>query len=259
MTNMEIGICAHPSDAPELSPEAFDYFEVNVQSFLVPEKEESAFQPHLNAATSAIKPVKSANCLLPGDLKCVGPNLDHQRLLRYAQNAFSRAERIGIEVVVFGSGGSRSVPDGYSQDQALQDFVEVLRQFGSIAQRYGVTLVVEPLNKTECNFINSLAEGAEAVEQCNHPNVRLLADSYHMDKDAEPVSEIVRFGHLLRHVHVAELAGRCFPGKSGEDFRPFFQMLQQIGYAGRVSLECTWNDIVTDHVFSTRYLRGQMS
>jgi len=139
----------------------------------------------------------------------------------------------------------------------MKEFGRLLHQFGSIAQRYGVTLVVEPLNKAECNFITSLAEGAEAVERCNHLNVRLLADFYHMLKDGEPVSEVVRFGQLIRHTHVAELAGRGFPGKSREDFRPFFQALEQVGYTGRTVLECTWGNIETELESSTRYLRGE--
>jgi len=140
----------------------------------------------------------------------------------------------------------------------MEDIAGVLRRLGPIAQRHGITLVVEPLNKSECNFINSLAEGAEAVERGNHPNVRLLADFYHMLKDGEPACEIARFGRMLAHTHVAELAGRAFPGKAAQDFRPFFEALGQTGYTGRIALECTWDNIAADIVASTRYLREQM-
>jgi len=120
-------------------------------------------------------------------------------------------------------------------------------------------LVVEPLNKAECNFINSLAEGAEAVERANHPNVQLLADYYHMLRENEPASEVVRFGKIIKHAHVAELSGRGFPGKSREDFRPFFQALAQANYKGRVAIECTWGDIGLELESSARYLREQMA
>jgi len=255
---MEIGICCHPKDVPNLPGIAFDFIEENVQSFLVPEKGEAEFKPNLDAGRSASKPVKVANGFLPGDLKCVGPAIDEARLMRYAETAFSRAKRVGIEIVVFGSGGARKVPEGYSPKQAMADFVGLLRQFGPIAQRYGVTLVIEPLNSGECNFINSLAEGADAVTQCDHPNVRLLADYFHMLKDGEPVSEIVRFGSILRHAHIAEFAGRGFPGKSRENLRPFFQALQQSGYTGAVAIECAWGNISAEIEPSISYLREQM-
>jgi sugar phosphate isomerase/epimerase len=88
--------------------------------------------------------------------------------------------------------------------------------------------------------------------------VRLLADFYHMLMDAEPASEIARFGNIIGHTHVAELAGRAFPGKSRQDFRPFFQALRESGYRGRIALECKWDNIANDLAASTAYLRGQM-
>jgi len=255
---MEIGICCHPNDAAALPAGAFDFLEVNVQGFLVPEKEETGFKPNLDAARDAIKPVKSANCFLPGDLKCVGLDIDEERLMRYAETAFRRAGEIGLEIIVFGSGGARKVPEGYPPEQVMEQFCNLLRRIGPIAQRHGVMLVVEPLNSAECNLITSLAKGAEAVERCGHPNVRLLADYYHMLKESEPASEVVRFGHLIKHTHVAELAGRACPGKSGEDFRPFFQALKQAGYKGRVALECKWDDIAAEIEPSARYMRESM-
>ena len=255
---MEVGICCHPKDIAALPANAFDFLEVNVQGFLIPEREEAEFIPHLEAAQNSVKPIRSANCFLPGDLRCIGTELDEARLMRYAETAFRRAAQTGIELIVFGSGGARKIPEGYPPAHAVADFVHVLRRLGPIAQHHGITLVIEPLNKAECNFINSLAEGADVVKRCGHPNVRLLADSYHMFREGEPVSEVLRFGHLLKHVHVAELAGRSFPGKSREDFHPFFQALRQSGYTGSVSLECTWGHIESELESSTRYLREQM-
>jgi len=258
---LELGICCHPKDVEGIEGDAFDFIEVNVQGFLVPELGESDFLPHLEEARragEAGRPVKAANCFLPGNLKCVGPEMDAVRLMRYAESAFSRAARAGIGTIVFGSGGARTAPEGYPAERAMTDFVGVLRMCGPIAQRHGVTVVVEPLNKSECNFINSLAQGAEAVEACAHPSVRLLADFYHMLKDGEPASEILRFGHLIRHTHAAELAGRAFPGKSRENFRPFFQALREVRYAGPVALECAWENLRADLEPSTRYLREQM-
>ena len=256
---MDVGICCSPKEAESLDTDAFDFIEVNAQRFLVPELEESEFLPHLEEARNTGRPVKSANCFLPGNLKCVGPGVDHDRLARYAGRVFARGSQAGIGIVVFGSGAARAMPEGYDFGRAMEDFVGALRVFGPLAQRHGITLVVEPLNSSECNFINSLAEGAQVVERCDHPNVRLLADFYHMLMEGEAASEIVRFGHLIRHTHVAELAGRAFPGKARENFRPFFQALKQCGYSGAIALECGWDDMRTDLARSVQYLRGQMA
>lgn len=253
---MEIGICCGPKETVGLPAGAFDFLEVNVQSFLAPEKEEAEFRAQMEEG--AIRPIKSANCFLPGKLKCVGPDVDMERLTRYAETAFRRAAEARMEVIVFGSGAARMAPDGYARERAMEDFCGALRCVGLIAQRHGLTVVVEPLNRKECNLVNSLAEGAEAVERCNHPNVRLLADFYHMLMEGEPATEIARYGHMLGHTHVAELAGRGFPGKGGEDFRPFFRALRESSYKGRIAIECKSDDIGKDVEGSTRYPREQM-
>jgi len=255
-TKLEIGVCCSPSEAALLPPEAFDFIEVNVQNFLIPEKEDWEFNRNLEEGRATAKPIKTACCFLPGDLKCVGPAIDEPRLLRYAETAFRRAQEVGLDIIVFGSGGARTVPEGYDMERAMEDFVNVLRKIGPIAAKYGVMVVVEPLNRAECNLITSLAEGADAVNRANHPNVKLLADYFHMMKDGEAASEIVRFGDLIRHTHVAELAGRAAPGTSREDFKPFFDALEQIGYTGRVSIEAIWSDIATQLEPSIQYLRG---
>ena len=256
---MEIGICTSPESALTLPENACDFIEANVQNLLVPEKDEKEFAPNLEAVRKIAKPTKAACCFLPGDLKCVGPKIDHERLLRYSEAAFVRAEQARIEIIVFGSGGARTVPEGYPMEKAMKEFVDLLRLIGPIAARHGVTVVVEPLNKGECNFITSLKDGAAAVEQCNHPNVRLLADIYHMLQDGEPAAQITKFGHLLSHVHVAEVAGRFFPGKAREDHREFFRALKGTGYKGRISIESHWDDLQTDAVPSVQYLREQLA
>lgn len=256
---MEIGICTSPETAASLPANACDFFEANVQNFLVPEQDETEFARLLESARALAKPTRAATCFLPGDLKCVGPKIDHERLLRYAETAFARAEQAGIGIIVFGSGGARTVPEGHPMEHALTEFTGLLRLIGPIAGRHGVTVVVEPLNKSECNFITSLSDGAEAVVRCNHPNVRLLADIYHMLRDNEPESEIVKFGHLLHHVHVAEANGRFFPGKSREDLRPYYRALKAIGYTGSISIESHWDDIKADAASSVQYLRRQLT
>jgi sugar phosphate isomerase/epimerase len=39
-----------------------------------------------------------------------------------------------------------------------------------VAQRHGITVAIESLNRTETNFLNTLAEVTEVVRNVNHPN-----------------------------------------------------------------------------------------
>lgn len=254
-----VGVCFAPKDIENLPSLPFDFLEVNVQGFLVPMADDGAFEPNRASAGSAARPVRSANCFLPGELQCVGPDVRIDPILEYARTAFRRAGEVGIRTIVFGSGNARMRPDGTSFETAMDQFVELLRRLGPLAEERGVTLVVEPLNRGECNFINSLSEGAEAVERAGHKSVRLLADIYHMRKDGEPEAEIEKFASLIHHVHAAEKEGRSFPGKHGEDLVPYLAALARSNYCGELALECHWGNFAEEGDASLARFRQQMN
>jgi len=225
---------------------------------LIPEQPEEAFTPKLNAVRNAPLPIHAACAFLPAALKCVGPDVDEARLLRYAGTAFRRASEAGIRFIVFGSGGARQIPDGFSAAKAREQFVSYLKKIAPLAKVRDVNLVIECLNKKECNFLNRLAEGEAIVEEVNHPNVQLLADIYHMRVEGESAVEIVKYGKLIRHVHVAELEGRQAPGTSGEDFSLFLRALKEINYQGAISFECGWKNLSQQATGSLRSFREQL-
>jgi sugar phosphate isomerase/epimerase len=120
-----------------------------------------------------------------------------------------------------------------------------------------VTVVIEPLNRAETNLVNSLEEGARIVEAVNHPNLKLLCDIYHMMREDEPASEIVKYGKYIRHCHIAEREERTSPGTKGDDFRPYFKALKEIGYKGCVSIECRWKDLPQEIQPALSYMQEQ--
>lgn len=257
---MLLGLCASAvGSAKALAAAPLDYVEEHVQNFLAPEGPEDAFAQRLAQAGVAARCTVAANCFLPGALKCTGPQIDEARILAYARTAFARAERAGIDTIVFGSGGARQVPDGFSTATAFEQFIALLTRLAPLAARHGVTLVVEPLNRGECNFINTVDEGAEVVRRVDQPAVRLLADLYHMLRNGEGPEALTRHGALLAHTHIAEKEKRTGPGIAGDDFRPFLTALRAGGYDRRMSLECGFPDLEADLARSLKALRGQLA
>ena len=99
-------------------------------------------------------------------------------------------------------------------------------------------IVLEPLNKGECNIINSVAEGMEYVRAVNNPAFQCLVDSYHFWLEDEPLENLRRAMPSIKHVHLADKEGRVAPGLSGKaDYRPFFRVLKQGGYDSTISFE----------------------
>ncbi len=254
---MEIGLCTNPPGAASIPAFPFDFLEVGVQSYLVPASPEEAFLANLSLPSPA--PTFAANLFLPASLPCTGPSAKVEPILEWSEIAFSRAAQAGVRIIVFGSGGARNLPNGFPKPTAVAQMIDLLKSLGPIAQQHEVTVVIEPLNTTECNFINSLADGANLVECCDHPSIGLLADIFHMLRDGEPPEAIEDHGALLKHVHIAEGKDRGYPGKHGEDHRPYLQALRKVDYPGKISIESNWEDLVTEAPLGAANLRAQLA
>lgn len=252
-----IGACNGLKDADLLMESGFSFAEEGVPSFLHMDLSEAQFDSLLAVAPKPAMPVQALIYFLPGKLKSVGPEADHKGILEYAETVFRRAKKRGVGMVVFGSSGSRRIPDGFSYEKAWEQMRELCVRLAPLAAKHQVVLVLESLNSKECNFITTLGEAAKMVQQVNHPNFRLLADLYHMKTENEGPESIQKYGHLIQHVHIAEREGRAAPGKYGEDFSPYFRVLLEAGYEGGISLENNWVDMPSEAPVAVRAIQGQ--
>ena len=225
----------------------------------MPTKTEEEFDVMLKEVAPSPLPIKACNGFIPGHLKSVGPDAVPSEILEFVEVALRRAQKAGVEIIVFGSGGSRSIPDGFPREKARRQFVDLGKKMARIAQKYQVTIVLEPLNTGECNFINSVSEGGEIVKNIHHPNFRLLADLYHMKMDNEGPESIVKYGNLIKHAHIAEKQDRAVPGTFNEDFRPYLSALKKIRYQGRISIEARWKDFDTQIPIAIETIKIQLN
>jgi len=257
---MRFGCCtpAHQQTA-FIAASSLDYVEENVQSFLVPLLSDQRFTANLEAALVCGKPISAANCFLPGSMPCVGPAVDLPAILAYAETAFHRAAQTGMQRIVFGSGGARRIPEGFSVTQARTQFTSLLGLLAPIAARNRVQVVVEPLNPGECNFITTVREGAAIVREVAHPAIRLLADLFHMARADETAEDLAAVVDLVTHVHIAEKAERTAPGVAGDDFTAVFNVLHSAGYDQQLSLECGRFDLLNELESSLTETRRQWS
>lgn len=255
----EIGICTSFTNGEIMRDAGYSYVEEGVSNFLVPTKSDEEFEKILEKTANYPLRVVVCNGFIPAKSKCVGPNVAQLQILDYMKIVFRRAKKAGVEMIVFGSGGSRSIPEDFSRDIARQQFVDLCKKMAPIAKRYNVTVVLEPLNSQECNFINSVAEGGEIVKEVNHPNFRLLADFYHMKMDNESPDNIIKYGGLIKHIHIAEKEKRSVPGTYNEDFRPYFEALKKINYSGKISIEAQWIDFNSQAPIAIKFINNQIT
>lgn len=254
----EIGVCTSVNNHEILHEHGYTFIEENLQGFLIPFEPHEVFLQNLAKLQESSLPVSAVNVFVPGRLKSVGPDAAHPEIVAFADTAFRRAQMAGIETVVFGSGGSRRIPDGFDPDEARSQFISLLRQLGPVAEKYGVYIALEPLHSGEVNFINTVAEGLEFVKMADHPHILLLCDFFHMLRENEPADHILQAAGYVRHVHVAEIEERSAPGVAGDDFRPYLRALKEIGYTGGISVEARWNDFESELPIAIAALRQQI-
>ncbi len=126
--------------------------------------------------------------------------------------ALKRAKECGSTYIVLGSGGARNIPDGCDRMEAKKQRIALVQKMAPLAEKYGVTIAIEPLNRKKDNFINSLSEGVEIVKAANSPKIQLFCDIYHMMVENEPPTEILKYGKYIVHCHIAEKEERTPPG-----------------------------------------------
>jgi sugar phosphate isomerase/epimerase len=255
----QIGICTSIGNAAVAKSAGCGYIEEGVRSFLVPDRPDPEFQAKFDLLKGSPLPVRACNGFLPETLKSVGPEARPDEIIAFAETAFRRGREAGIRHIVFGSSGSRGIPEGFDRAAARDQFVRLLRRMGPIAGKYGLVVALEPLRRAECNFINTVAEGAAIVREVDDPHVRLLADFYHMLCEDEGPASIVAAGPLLVHCHIAEEEGRTPPGVHGQDFTPYLEALRRIGYAGGISFEGRFTNLAAELPAAVKTLEAQIA
>ncbi len=100
------------------------------------------------------------------------------------------------------------------------------------------------------------------MKRVNHPNVRMLTDSYHAWMVGDTADDILALGTDILHVHVARTLGRGLPSQGDDEpWRDLFNALQRNGYEGGISIESIvyGSDIVKQIRTAGYFLRTMMN
>jgi D-psicose/D-tagatose/L-ribulose 3-epimerase len=237
-----VGYCTGVANLEGAKAAGFDYVELSARDLA------SLSDADFEAAVAKIKALgistPAANNFVPGTIKLTGPDTNLEQQNAHLKKTLTRAARVGTQIVVFGSGEARRVPEGFSKDDAFKQLVDFGRRAAEEGRANGITITIEPLRKQETNIINTAAEGLALVDAINHPNFQLMIDFYHLASEQEDPAIVLRAKDRLRHLHVANPQGRVFPAKWEEfDYAPFFANLKKIGYDKRISVEGRTTDL----------------
>jgi D-psicose/D-tagatose/L-ribulose 3-epimerase len=125
---------------------------------------------------------------------------------------------------------------GPTEDETARA-AEVHRQAAELAARSGIALAIEPLNRFECYFLNTMADARAYVRRVDHPAFGALYDTFHANiEEKDPVGCIAETADVIRHVHVSE-NDRGTPGKGHVPWLATFRALRAAGYDGWLTIE----------------------
>jgi D-psicose/D-tagatose/L-ribulose 3-epimerase len=112
-----------------------------------------------------------------------------------------------------------------------------LKKVSKYAERKGVSLYLEPVNRFETNVLNTVKEGTTLIEKIDSNNVFLLLDTFHMNiEEKNPPEAIVEAGKLVKHFHTCE-NDRGIPGTGHVPWKDIIRSLNEINYDGFLVFE----------------------
>jgi len=99
-------------------------------------------------------------------------------------------------------------------------------------------LLIEPLNRYEMHLLNRVEQAGRIAREVNAPNIRILADVFHMNIEEWDMYEPFReWKDYIEHIHFAD-NNRSLPGQGCLDFPKIMRVIHEIGFDKTISIEC---------------------
>jgi sugar phosphate isomerase/epimerase len=146
---------------------------------------------------------------------------------------------LGGKILTHGSPKQRTIQKGWNFEDSWERARETFEGCLPAAEERGVIYCLEPLTRSNTNFINTVEEALRLVEEIAHPNFRMMVDCRSTEANegsaAKAIRRAMKSGHL-RHVHLNDVNGRG-PGFGEVAFTPILKELIQAKYSGWASVE----------------------
>jgi sugar phosphate isomerase/epimerase len=132
----------------------------------------------------------------------------------------------------------RLYPDHGDFERRKKIFVERLAPLAAKAEKLGVRILLEPLNRYEAFFLITVGQAAEVCRMSGSPAVRVMADLFHMGIEEDDLAgALEKDAEYIAHVHLVD-TNRKLPGLGDRDFAAVFATMRRAGFEGYFCMEC---------------------
>lgn len=184
---------------------------------------------------------------------CMGPDRDLRGTPKAQQTGLTYLTRLVDQAAVLGAksvvgpvysavGRADAVPAAEYKKQ-WATVVKHLKTLCKYAEKRGVQICLEPLNRFETDFINTCDQALKMIKAVGSPALRLHLDTFHMNIEEKCQGDAIRkAGKLLGHFHACG-SDRGTPGNDHINWDCITKALRQIGYNGDVVIESFTTDV----------------
>ena len=195
---MKFGVCVGTNieKMKYIKSLGYDYAEGHCQEIARKDK------AYLDEMKATGLPMIAANCFI--GMRVVGEEKNEAEIKEYLEKMFANAAYLGLKYLVFGSSGARRIPEGMSLAEGRAQIVDFLKNdVAPLAEKYNLTIAIEPLRPEECNAINTVADGVEIAKKVNSPYVKVLADVAHMYVQNESMESLLDYKGWVVNAHTS--------------------------------------------------------
>lgn len=207
---------------------------------------------HINPAY--VKRELAKHGLRPGPVcACFPPDRDLRGTPAQQKNAVAYVCQLVDLAVLLGAAGVAGPmysATGRADAVSLQEYrkqwatvTKHLRYIGNYAATRGKKIYIEPLNRFETDFLNTVAQGLTLIEAVGSPALQLHLDTFHMNIEEKSLPAAIRqAGKHLGHFHACG-SDRGTPGGDHTDWKGIAAALKAINYQGDVVIESFTQDV----------------
>jgi D-psicose/D-tagatose/L-ribulose 3-epimerase len=184
---------------------------------------------------------------------CLGPDRDlrgtpeqQKNSMEYLKACIDHAVVLGCPRVVgpvYSSVGRAEAVPPAEYKQQWKTVVKNLKELCAYAHKRGVEICMEPLNRFETDFINTVDQALRMIKDVGSPALKIHYDTFHMNIEEKCQATAIRkVGKLLGHFHACG-CDRGTPGNDHIDWDGIADALKKVKYNGDVVIESFTQDV----------------
>jgi len=207
---------------------------------------------HINAAHVRAE-LDKAGLACGSICACMGPGRDFRGTAEEQKTAMVYCKALIDQAVVLGCPsligpvysvvGKADAVEPAQQPKEWALVVKNLKVLAKYAEKKGIQICVEPLNRFETDFLNTCDQGLKLIADVGSPALKLHLDTFHMNiEEKNQAAAIKKAGKHLAHFHACG-TDRGTPGNDSLQWEPIVKALKSIKYTGDVVIESFTTDV----------------